>query len=1087
MTSPSEFSLVVNSVTDLCVPLVLTVVGVSGLVGAWAELPCRFAPRTPGDKPKLILWYKQGVSRPLFSHDSREPQVEPDLRQVGVELRLGDGWASLAYQNLSAKHAGVYECRVDFYTSPAYTSLVNLTVVEPVRKVEILAAGKHSSGHQEPVYPGYTRVLGPYYPGHTINISCLAHQGWPPPVLTWWLGDKMLKSSRQESLSTADDLGVVQNDLVIENASRSWNERTLTCTANNTHLASPAAASVVITMFLLPSSVVVDNPGPVVEGRQAHLRCLATGAQPQPKLTWSINGTAATPHKSVTEGRVTWSTLVVNVTRGHHQVKVTCTATSSVLPGLSVSNYTLLTVYYPPSVWLSLGRSLQPDSLKEGDDVYFTCTVSASPPASTITWFHQGRVMVQNVSGGVVMSGDSLVLQGVSRHQAGHYRCGAANPLARVVSAPALLRIKYKPECLTSLTTYFIYDKPINITCTVTSHPPVSCIHWQWKNNDEVSSSAPTNVKNEVSWAVLTVRPYPGGEDRTLSCWGVNDMGTQVQPCKLAIKELMVPQSSCRVANITSTSLSLACHTPHLDPHTTTLYTAEVYFDNRTLFANVTSNRPNFNVSRLDAGTSYQIKVYVTHGPVTSQPVLVSAYTSRSSLTPADEEDKVVEGGVLGGVVGGVVVTAVVVGGGVWARLYWTKKITARRNKSLRLASADDTRPMLNIGASCERSTRRASPSRDFYNNEETMYQAVPGECEDAGSLVPSDEDPDDEEDLTKSSYPHARGDGGSEGDGIATVEEIFKVVVNPHRQSATIKKLERGECPSSEKTEAAAKEADNYLGEWLQLFPKESEDKLARKLQHVSKKDDEYIGEWLQHLPQDAHDYPGGWVINSSRQDDNFPAANLHLFPKTVEEPPGGWMKKSPKEERNLASEEKQRLHTSVSESGGGWQERSPQGAEGYPAGALKRPQKLAESYEDWRLKYAPDHAEHFKFNTLQSSSRALENQRSDSPPRLHRDPTHHRGWTLPRPPKSGDNFLFQAAQNAASARESYPGRLLHRSTEARRDPIRRRPRVTSSGTDEGGTLRRMRRRSGQEVDLESDELPCSVHQLLFAEETIL
>ncbi|XP_047497768.1 uncharacterized protein LOC125044851 [Penaeus chinensis] len=116
-----------------------------------------------------------------------------------------------------------------------------------------------------------------------------------------------------------------------------------------------------------------------------------------------------------------------------------------------------------------------------------------------------------------------------------------------------------------------------------------------------------------------------------------------------------------------------------------------VYFDNRTLFANVTSNRPNFNVSRLDAGTSYQIKVYVSHGPVTSQPVVVSAYTSRTSRTaPGDTSTS--EGGVsVGGVVGGLAVTLVLLVGVVVMRNYCRRR-RGRRKQEPRPQS-DDSNP----------------------------------------------------------------------------------------------------------------------------------------------------------------------------------------------------------------------------------------------------------------------------------------------------------------------------------------------------------------------------------------------------------
>lgn len=56
----------------------------------------------------------------------------------------------------------------------------------------------------------------------------------------------------------------------------------------------------------------------------------------------------------------------------------------------------------------------------------------------------------------------------------------------------------------------------------------------------------------------------------------------------------------------------------------------QVYFENRTLLTKVTSTSPTFSVSHLEAGTNYQLKVYVTYGPVTSPPVVVSAYTSEA-------------------------------------------------------------------------------------------------------------------------------------------------------------------------------------------------------------------------------------------------------------------------------------------------------------------------------------------------------------------------------------------------------------------------------------------------------------------------
>lgn len=40
----------------------------------------------------------------------------------------------------------------------------------------------------------------------------------------------------------------------------------------------------------------------------------------------------------------------------------------------------------PPNVSLAMGRSLNAEGIKAGDDVYFDCHVDARPPANRIEW-----------------------------------------------------------------------------------------------------------------------------------------------------------------------------------------------------------------------------------------------------------------------------------------------------------------------------------------------------------------------------------------------------------------------------------------------------------------------------------------------------------------------------------------------------------------------------------------------------------------------------------------------------------------------------------------------------------------------------
>ena len=41
-----------------------------------------------------------------------------------------------------------------------------------------------------------------------------------------------------------------------------------------------------------------------------------------------------------------------------------------------------------PIVDLKMGSNLNPDEIKEGDDVYFECTVKANPKTHRLVWFH---------------------------------------------------------------------------------------------------------------------------------------------------------------------------------------------------------------------------------------------------------------------------------------------------------------------------------------------------------------------------------------------------------------------------------------------------------------------------------------------------------------------------------------------------------------------------------------------------------------------------------------------------------------------------------------------------------------------------
>ena len=99
-----------------------------------------------------------------------------------------------------------------------------------------------------------------------------------------------------------------------------------------------------------------------------------------------------------------------------------------------------------PSGTLTLGSSLNASNIKEGDDVYFECSVRASPAPYKITWRHNGRELSHNVAKKVIISNQSLVLQKVTRADTGVYTCTAHNSEGDGVSNSINLNIKCKPR-----------------------------------------------------------------------------------------------------------------------------------------------------------------------------------------------------------------------------------------------------------------------------------------------------------------------------------------------------------------------------------------------------------------------------------------------------------------------------------------------------------------------------------------------------------------------------------------------------------------------------------------------------------------
>ena len=121
------------------------------MAGSSASLPCPLASLVPGDKVRLVLWFKGSQEKPVYTLDARGNNNSIMLSissSVSSEVSLEDGrhWSDdkilegrayfrtslspgrLLLDTVRLSDGGDYICRVDFKLQPTTITMVNLTV-----------------------------------------------------------------------------------------------------------------------------------------------------------------------------------------------------------------------------------------------------------------------------------------------------------------------------------------------------------------------------------------------------------------------------------------------------------------------------------------------------------------------------------------------------------------------------------------------------------------------------------------------------------------------------------------------------------------------------------------------------------------------------------------------------------------------------------------------------------------------------------------------------------------------------------------------------------------------------------------------
>ncbi|XP_054717865.1 nephrin-like [Uloborus diversus] len=606
------------------------------VAGGRISLPCNISAPASDDVVTLVLWYKGDMRVPIYTLDARKTPLEKSKHfpssKLGRRMHFDTHvkMPGLTIDPVRGDDEGIYRCRVEFRKFRTLSYTYELKVIVPPREVNII----DERGQR------IDETIGPVDEGSNVTLICEAEGGSPTPSVTWWRDSVLLDDSYHITTQ-----GSVRNDMTLVRLRRADLSAIFTCQAANNNLTVPVANSVTLDLNLRPLDVRIINVAPHLSAdKKVTLECESTGSRPRAIMTWWKGPEKVKTGNEVISdnGNLTLSTLSLVPTPEDHGKKFTCTAENPSLPGSIIEDTRTVTVHYIPELKLALGASIQHTSIKEGSDVYFDCNIRANPWVYDVGWRFQDRPLYSNLSAGIIVSNQSLVLQRVKKEHRGRYQCVASNSEGEGRSEEVHLDVQFAPVCKHEPGQVFGVAKleTLNITCEVEADP--TDIQFHWTLNNTVESIEVKKFFSEGTSSTVYYTPYNMLGYGALLCWGSNTIGRQKDPCVYRVVPVGPPEvmRNCLVTNHTTVSLLIQCE-PGYDGGLPQTFHLEVYSStNEHLRSNITAEEsPTFLVEDLLTGTSFILILYAANAKGRSNSVALMASTLRPAERHTAEED----------------------------------------------------------------------------------------------------------------------------------------------------------------------------------------------------------------------------------------------------------------------------------------------------------------------------------------------------------------------------------------------------------------------------------------------------------------
>ncbi|XP_076314755.1 neural cell adhesion molecule 1-like [Tachypleus tridentatus] len=581
---------------------------VIGLIEEKAELPCYITDIQMVDAPTLVFWYKDNITKPIYTLDARRRSlVRARHSSVFMTSRVRfvthTRPALLMFSSLHRDDQGSYRCRADFiHARTRYTDSI-LKVIEPPSKPVI----KDRNGKI------LRSLIGPYNEGDSLLVICEVEGGIPSLNVSWWR-ESVLLDDTFKIVGT----GIVTNELLIPSLQRHDLMAAYTCRVSIYNLTSSLSSTVTVDMNFRPLAVRIEKIQAILKpGKMTKLECQAFGSRPAAVVTWWKDGRNLRNVKSSisVDGNVTTSTLTFKPSILDNDKTLICKAQNPLIKNFVLKDGIKLNVYFAPMVNIISSDDWNNTLVKKGHEVVFDCQIQANPWVTAVYWIFEHRELRSNISSGIIIKNNNLVLQKVDAAQRGHYICKAVNSEGIGESKPVRLRIEYAPVCKPDQRVLYRtgVHEPVQVLCEVDADPEQ--VRFRWLFNNSCGSREVQTFQEELTRSTATFIPQNHEDYGTLTCWGSNRAGTQIKPCLYRVKAVELPAmpANCTVKNVTTNSVEIGCLEGY-SGGSSQEFVLEIREDNMAKkYRKLTAKKPLFSIKGLSNSRRFQVYVYAVN------------------------------------------------------------------------------------------------------------------------------------------------------------------------------------------------------------------------------------------------------------------------------------------------------------------------------------------------------------------------------------------------------------------------------------------------------------------------------------------